>query len=106
MASVLQIASPDAIRRIRRVQADHNRMDECGGCGIAVGGLAGTESRSACIRWRQRHRTFLSGSSAVEISCKCAHEDAEKQAARVAGALLFVLAAFVATTSVAILFGL
>jgi|SRR5579871_518078 len=49
----------------------HNRMDECGGSGVSLRSLAGTESRSACIRWRQRYRTFLSGSCAVEISCKC-----------------------------------
>jgi len=49
----------------------HNRMDECGGCGFPLRSLAGTESRAARLRWRQRHRTFLGDSSAMEISGKC-----------------------------------
>jgi hypothetical protein len=44
----------------------------------------------------QNHRTSLSGGSAVDV---------EKLAARVAGALLFALAAFVAITSIASLLG-
>src|SRR5260370_6005222 len=73
----------------------HNRLDERGGCGVPLRSLAGTESRPACLRWRQRYRTFLSGSSAVESSCCDAHEDVEKRAARVARALLVALAAYV-----------
>jgi hypothetical protein len=44
----------------------HNRMDERGGCGVSLCSLACTESRTGCLRWRQRHRTFLGGGSAVQ----------------------------------------
>jgi hypothetical protein len=83
----------------------HNRVDECGSCGLALRSLAGTQSRSACVR----------GDSAIELlsavvvlwrfRASDAHDDVEKRAARVAGALLFALAAYVAMTSVASLLG-
>ncbi len=38
---------------------NHNRLDERRSGSISFRSLAGTESRSACIRRRQRHRTFL-----------------------------------------------
>jgi len=66
--------------------------------------------------WRARSPALLAfgGDSAIELFSAVvvlwrfrttAHENAESWAGRVAGALLFALAAFVAITSVAILFG-
>jgi divalent metal cation (Fe/Co/Zn/Cd) transporter len=66
--------------------------------------------------WRARSPALLAfgGDSAIELFSAAvvlwrfrtpAHENAELRAARVAGALLFALAAFVAITSVASLFG-
>ena len=67
--------------------------------------------------WRARSPALLAfgGGSAIELlsavvvlwrfRASDAHEDVEKRAARVAGALLFALAAFVAITSVASLLG-
>jgi divalent metal cation (Fe/Co/Zn/Cd) transporter len=80
-------------------------MDECGGCCVPLRSLAGTESRDACIRWGQRHRTLLSGRRLWRFRASAAQEGAERRAARVAGTLLFALAAYVAITSVASLLG-
>ena len=67
--------------------------------------------------WRARSPALLAfgGDSAIELfsavvvlwrfRASAAHEDAERRAARVAGALLFALAAYVAITSVASLLG-
>ena len=67
--------------------------------------------------WRARSPALLAfgGDSAIELFSAAAvmwgfraiaaHEDAETRAARVTGALLFVLAAYVAITSVACLLG-
>ena len=67
--------------------------------------------------WRARSPALLAfgGDSAIELfsavvvlrrfRATAAHEDAERWAARVAGALLFALAAFVAITSVVSLLG-
>ena len=67
--------------------------------------------------WRARSPALLAfgGDSAIELfsavvvlwrfRASAAHEDVEKRAARVAGALLFALAAYVAVTSVASLLG-
>jgi divalent metal cation (Fe/Co/Zn/Cd) transporter len=105
MASALQIASPDSIRRIQRVADPHHRMDECGGCGVL---FAASRARSPAL-------LAFGGDSAIELFSAVvvlwrfrvsdAHEDVEKWAARVAGALLFTLAAYVAITSVASLLG-
>ncbi len=83
----------------------HNRMDECGGCGITLRRVAG---RSPAL-------LAFGGDSAIELfsavvvlwrfRARAAHENAERRAARVAGALLFALAAYVAITSVASLLG-
>ena len=78
-------------------------MDEYGGCGIPLRSLAGTESRSTCLRWRQRHRTFLGGSSAVEISCKRSTRRRGKAGCSYCGR--FVVRAFVAITSITSLLG-
>ena len=80
-------------------------MDECGGSGIAVRGMG---ARSPAL-------LAFGGDGAIELfsavlvlwrfRATAAHEDVERRAARIAGALLFALAAFVAITSVASLLG-
>ena len=96
MASVLQIASPDAIRRIRRVQT------------VTIAWMTVEAVVSLFAAWRARSPALLAfgGDSAIELfsavvvlwrfRASAAHEHAERPAARVAGALLFALAAFVA----------
>ena len=105
MASVLQIASPDAIRRIQRVQI------------VTIVWMSIEAAVSLFAAWRARSPALLAfgGDSAIELfsavvvlwrfRVTAAHGDAERRAARVAGALLFALAAFVAVTSVTSLLG-
>jgi|SRR5579863_1421306 len=105
MASVLQIASPDAIRRIQRVQT----------LTIAWMTVEAAVSLFAACRARSPALLAFGGDSAIDLFSSVvvlwrfrssdAHEDAEKRAARVAGASLFALAAFVAITSVTSLLG-
>lgn len=104
---MLQIASPDAIRRIRRVQT------------LTILWMSVEAVVSLFAAWRARSPALLAfgGDSAIELfsavvvlwrfrtSASAAHGDAERQAARVAGALLFALAAFVGVTSVTSLVG-
>jgi len=99
MASVLQIASPEALRRIRRVQA------------VTIAWMTVEAGVALFAAWRARSPALLAfgGDSAIELfsavvvlwrfRASAAHEDVERQAARVAGALLFTLAAFVAASS-------
>src|ERR1700688_3259121 len=105
MASVLQTASPDAIRRIHRVQT------------VTIAWMSVEAAVSLLAAWRARAPALLAfgGDSAIELfsavvvlwrfRASDAHEDVEKRAARVAGALLFALAAYVAVTSVTSLLG-
>ena len=105
MASVLQIASPDAIRRIQRVQI------------VTIVWMSVEAGVSLFAAWRARSPALLAfgGDSAIELfsavvvlwrfRTTAAHGDAERRAARVAGALLFALAAFVAVISVTSLLG-
>jgi len=105
MAAVPQIASADAIRRIPRVQT------------VKVASMSVEAVVSLFAAWRARSPALLAfgGDSAVELlsaavvlwrfRASAAHADAERRAARVAGALLFALAAYVAITSVASLLG-
>ena len=105
MASVLQIAPPDAIRRVQRVQT------------VTIAWMSVEAAVSLFAAWRARSPALLAfgGDSAIELfsavvvlwrfRASDAHEDVEKRAARVAGALLFSLAAYVAITSVASLLG-
>jgi divalent metal cation (Fe/Co/Zn/Cd) transporter len=105
MASVLQIASPDTIRRIRRVQT------------VTIAWMSVEAAVSLFAAWRATSPALLAfgGDSAIELFSAVvvlwrfrvsdAHEDAERRAARVAGALLFTLAAFVTITSVTSLLG-
>jgi divalent metal cation (Fe/Co/Zn/Cd) transporter len=105
MASMLQIASPDAIRRIQRVQT------------VTIAWMSVEAAVSLFAAWRARSPALLAfgGDSAIELFSAVAvlwrfrasarHEDAERRAARIAGVLLFALAAYVAITSVASLVG-
>ena len=105
MASVLQIAPPDAIRRIRRVQT------------VTIAWMSVEAAVSLFAAWRAHSPALLAfgGDSAIErlsavvvlwrFRAIAAHGDAERRAAHVAGALLFALAAFVAVTSVTSLLG-
>jgi divalent metal cation (Fe/Co/Zn/Cd) transporter len=105
MASVLQIPSPDAIRRIQRVQT------------VTIAWMSVEAAVSLFASWRSSSPALLAfgGDSAIELlsavvvlwrfRASDAREDAERRAARVAGALLFALAAYVAITSVTSLLG-
>ena len=105
MASVLQIAPPDAIRRIQRVQT------------VTIAWMSVEAAVSLLAAWRASSPSLLAfgGDSTIELfsavvvlwrfRATAAHDDAESRAARVAGALLFALAAFVAVTSVTSLLG-
>jgi divalent metal cation (Fe/Co/Zn/Cd) transporter len=105
MASAIQIATPDAIRRIRRVQA------------ITIAWMSVEAVVSLIAAWRARSPALLAfgGDSAIELfsavvvlwrfRASDAQEDVERRAARVAGGLLFALAAFVAVTSITSLLG-
>jgi divalent metal cation (Fe/Co/Zn/Cd) transporter len=105
MASVLQMPSPDAIRRIRRVQT----------VTIAWMSVEATVSLFAALRAHSPALLAFGGDSAIELfsavvvlwrfGASAGQEHAERRAARIAGALLFALAAFVAITSVASLLG-
>jgi divalent metal cation (Fe/Co/Zn/Cd) transporter len=105
MASVLQIAPPDAVRRIQRVQT------------VTIAWMTVEAAVSLFAAWRARSPALLAfgGDSTIELfsavvvlwrfRASDAREDVEKRAARVAGALLFALAAYVAVTSVTSLLG-
>src|SRR5208337_3081500 len=105
MVSVPQIDTPDAIRRIQWVQT------------VTIAWMSVEAVVSLFAAWRAWSPALLAfgGDSAVELfsavivlwrfRATAAHEDAEKRAARVAGILLFALAAFVAVTSVTSLLG-
>ena len=105
MASVLQIASADAIRRIQRVQI------------VTISWMSVEAVVSLFAAWRAGIPALLAfgGDSAIELfsavvvlwrfRASATHEDEERRAAHVAGALVFTLAGFVAVTAVASLLG-
>jgi divalent metal cation (Fe/Co/Zn/Cd) transporter len=106
MASVLQIAPPDAIRRIQRVQR------------ITIAWMSVEALVSLFAAWRARSPVLLAfgGDSAIELfsavvvlwrfrASAAVREDAERRAAQIAGGLLFALAACVVATSVMALLG-
>jgi len=105
MASGVQIAPPGAIRRIQRVQT------------VTIAWMSAEALVSLFAAWRARSPALLAfgGDSGIELfsaavvlwrfRVRATHEHAERQAARVAGGLLFALAAFVAVTSVTSLLG-
>jgi divalent metal cation (Fe/Co/Zn/Cd) transporter len=99
------MASPDAIRRIHRVQT------------VTIAWMTVEAAVSLFASWRAHSPALLAfgGDSAIELLSAVvvlwrfrvsdAHEDTERRAARVAGGLLFALAAYVAVTSVTSLLG-
>jgi divalent metal cation (Fe/Co/Zn/Cd) transporter len=105
MVSVSQIGTPNIFRRIRRVQT----------VTIAWMSVEAAVSLFAASRASSPALLAFGGDSTIELvsavvvlwrfRAGAAHEEVEKRAAHVAGALLFVLAAFVAVTSVTSLLG-
>jgi divalent metal cation (Fe/Co/Zn/Cd) transporter len=102
---VPQAIAPDTLRRVQRVQT------------VTIAWMSVEAAISLFASWRASSPALLAfgGDSAIELfsavvvlwrfRASDAHEDVEKRAAHVAGALLFALAAFVAVTSVASLLG-
>src|SRR3984893_4063940 len=105
MASVVQTASPDAIRRIQRVQP------------VTIAWMSVEALVSLFAAWRARSPALLAfgGDSAIEVlsavvvlwqfSTPVEDSQTKTQAARVAGALLFGLAAYVTAVSAMTLLG-
>ena len=83
----------------------HNRMDECGGCGVPLCGLAGRSPTLLAFGGDSAIELFSAAIVLWRFRASDAHEDVEKRAAHVAGALLLALAAYVAITSVVSLLG-
>jgi divalent metal cation (Fe/Co/Zn/Cd) transporter len=104
MVSVSQVGAPDTFGRIRKVQV------------VTIAWMSVEAAVSLFAAWRAQSSALLAfgGDSAIELVSATvvlwrfrttAHENAESRAARVTGALLFALSAFVAITSVASLLG-
>ena len=105
MVSIPHIPTQDTIRRVQRIQA------------VTVVWMSVEAVVSLFAAWRARSPALLAfgGDSAIELfsavvvlwrfRASDAHEDVERRAARIAGALLFTLAAYVAITSVGSLLG-
>ena len=99
MVSIPQVAT-NTVRRIQRVQA------------ITIVWMSAEAAVSLFAAWRAQSPALLAfgGDSAIELAsavvvlwrfqASAAREDAERRAARIAGVLLFVLAACVVATSV------
>jgi divalent metal cation (Fe/Co/Zn/Cd) transporter len=105
MASVLQIASPDTVRRIRQVQA------------VTIAWMTVEAAVSLFAAWRSRSPALFAfgGDSAIELlsavvvlwrfRANAAHEHMERRAARIAGVLLYGLAAYVVAAAAMALLG-
>jgi divalent metal cation (Fe/Co/Zn/Cd) transporter len=105
MASLLEIASPGNIRRIRRVQV------------FTIVWMLVEAAVSLLSAWRAQSPALLAfgGDSTVELvsagvvlwrfRTTAAHEHAQRRAARITGSLLFVLAAYVTVASALSLLG-
>jgi divalent metal cation (Fe/Co/Zn/Cd) transporter len=105
MVSVPQIGTPETFRRIQPVQT------------VTIAWMSVEAVVSLFAAWRARSPALLAfgGDSAIELfsavvvlwrfRASAARGDEERRAARVAGALLFALAAYVAVTSVTSLLG-
>ena len=105
MASVMPIATLDAVRRIRRVQT------------ITIAWMGVEAAVSLFAAWRARSPALLAfgGDSAVELlsavvvlwrfRANTLQEQIERRAARITGVLLFVLAAFVVAAATMALLG-
>ncbi|SPE44906.1 putative Co/Zn/Cd cation transporter [Candidatus Sulfotelmatobacter sp. SbA7] len=99
MPSVLQIPAPEAIHRIRRVQV------------FTIAWMTVEAVVSLFAAWKARSPALFAfgGDSAIELfsatvvlwrfRAAAPHEQVERRAARLAGALLFALAAYVAVSS-------
>lgn len=83
----------------------HHRLDDRGGCRVPVCIVEGTQPSPARVRRRQCHRTLFSGGCAVEVPRRCCSRGRGKKGCRVAGTLLFALAAYVAVSSALSLLG-
>ena len=100
---MLQAIAPETLRRVRRVQT------------ITVAWMSVEAAVSLIAAWRARSPALLAfgGDSAIELTSalvvlwrfSASSEHAERKAARIAGALLFALAACVILTSVVALLG-
>ncbi len=105
MVSMPQIGSPQALRRIRRVQT------------ITIAWMSAEAAVSLFAAWQAHSPALLAfgGDSAIELvsavvvlwrfRTNAVEEQVERRAARIAGVLLFVLAACVFATSVMALLG-
>jgi divalent metal cation (Fe/Co/Zn/Cd) transporter len=105
MASILPIAARDTIRRIQRIQV------------ITIIWMSVEAAVSLSAAWIARSPALLAfgGDSAIELlsaavvlwrfRAQSVQEHPERRAARIAGALLFVLAAYVVTASALTLLG-
>lgn len=105
MVSISQVPTPDTIRRIHRIQA------------ITIIWMSVEAVVSLSAAWRARSPALLAfgGDSAVELlsavvvlwrfSASVAHDELERRTARVAGALLLLLAAYVGMVSAMTLMG-
>jgi len=101
VASIPHITTQETIRRVQRIQT------------LTVSWMIIEAVVSLLAAWRARSPALLAfgGDSAIELfsalvvlrrfRARGVTEDVEKRAARIAGALLFALAAYVAITSVA-----
>src|SRR5256884_3979435 len=105
MASILRLPTQDTIRRIHRIQA------------ITIIWMSVESAVSLWAAWMARSPALLAfgGDSAIELLSAIvvlwrfrAHADqeqSEKRAARIAGVLLFILAAYVVVVSALTLLG-
>jgi divalent metal cation (Fe/Co/Zn/Cd) transporter len=105
MASILEIPTPDTIRRIERIQR------------ITIAWMSIEAAVSLSAAWIARSPSLLAfgGDSAIELlsaivvlwrfRTSAGHERAERRAARLAGLLLLALAAYVTVVSVLALRG-
>jgi divalent metal cation (Fe/Co/Zn/Cd) transporter len=104
MISAISIPNPDTLRRIRRVQA------------VTIAWMTVEAGLSLWAAWRARSPALAAfgGDSAVELLSavvvlwrfrRHASDQAERRAARVAGGLLFALAAYVVLASTTSLLG-
>jgi hypothetical protein len=105
MASVLQIASREAIRRILRLQTVIIAWMSVEPGGIARRGMAGTNPALLAFGGDSTIELFSNLVVLWRFRTRTAHEAVERRAARGAGGLLFALAAYVAVPSVASRFG-
>jgi divalent metal cation (Fe/Co/Zn/Cd) transporter len=105
VVSILKVPAQDAVRRVQRIQT------------ITIAWMGVEAAASLWAAWRARSPALLAfgGDSAIELfsalvvlwrfQIRDGQEDRERTAARIAGALLFVLAAFVVAASLTAFLG-